>query len=274
MHLPERSPSLREAVALGLLQGPSELLPISSSAHLSLVPWLAGWRYGELDGEERKPFEIALHAGAGLALALALRRELSETARESRGRKLLPWALALTPPALLGLILRGPIARHLAGPRSIATGLFLGAVAMTAADLQTPPAGTRGIDDFGAMDGLALGIAQALALAPGVSRNGATLAAARARGYGRSESQSLSWRAGLPVILGASGLEATRLAARRGLRARGATLALGAATAAASTQAFTGSRGERALRPRSLMPYSVYRCALAALVVVRLRRAQ
>jgi undecaprenyl-diphosphatase len=273
MHLPERSPSPREAVALGLLQGPSELLPISSSAHLSLVPWLAGWRYGELDGEERKPFEIALHAGAGLALALALRDELGETARESRGRKLLPWVLALAPPALLGLILRGPIERHLAGPRSIAAGLLLGAVAMATADLQTPPAGTRGIDDFGAMDGLALGVAQALALAPGVSRNGATLAAARARGYGRSEAQSLSWRAGLPVILGASGLEATRLA-RRGLHARGSTLALGAAAAAASTRAFAGSRGERALQPRSLVPHSAYRCALAALVVVRLRRAQ
>ena len=70
-----RSP-LRHAVALGLLQGPTELLPVSSSAHTTLIPWLAGWPYAELDAELRKSFEVALHAGAGLALAIDLRAEL------------------------------------------------------------------------------------------------------------------------------------------------------------------------------------------------------
>ena len=67
---------LRHAVALGLLQGPAELLPVSSSAHTELLPWLARWPYTRLDGEARKSFEVALHAGAALALAIHMRREL------------------------------------------------------------------------------------------------------------------------------------------------------------------------------------------------------
>ncbi len=273
MHPPERDPSLIEAVALGLLQGPSELLPVSSSAHMSLVPSLAGWRYGELDGQRHKSFEIAVHAGAGLALALALRGELEETVRELTVARSAAWTAALIPPAVLGLLLRGPIERRLAGPRGIVVGLAIGSLAMAWADSREPPSGSRSVDDFGALDGLALGLAQALALAPGISRNGATLAAARARGYGRREAQALSWRAGLPVILGVSALESARLL-RGGLRGHGGTLALGAAAAFVSTRAVAGPRGARALRGRALAPYSVYRCVLGAAVVVRLRRAQ
>ena len=70
--------SIREAVALGALQGPTELLPVSSSAHTTLIPWLAGWSYAELDPELRKSFEVALHAGAGAALAIDMRAELIE----------------------------------------------------------------------------------------------------------------------------------------------------------------------------------------------------
>jgi len=80
--------ALRHAIALGLLQGPSELLPISSSAHTSVIPWLAGWPYGELDGELRKSFEVALHAGAGLALAIDMRGELIREASSVDGRRL------------------------------------------------------------------------------------------------------------------------------------------------------------------------------------------
>ena len=73
---------LRHAVALGLMQGPTELLPISSSGHTALIPWLAGWSsYTELDPALRKSFEVALHAGAGAALAIDMRTELIEAAR-------------------------------------------------------------------------------------------------------------------------------------------------------------------------------------------------
>ena len=68
----DRIPS-RRALALGLVQGPSELLPVSSSAHLILVPWLAGWDWDELDPEVRKSFEVALHAWAEAALLIVQR---------------------------------------------------------------------------------------------------------------------------------------------------------------------------------------------------------
>ena len=74
-------------LALGLLQGPTELLPVSSSAHTALLPWLAGWPYAALDGERRKAFEVALHAGAGLALALDMRGELARAAGELDARR-------------------------------------------------------------------------------------------------------------------------------------------------------------------------------------------
>src|SRR5271156_2432034 len=96
---PEEALPLRHALALGLLQGPAELLPVSSSAHTTLIPWLAGWPYARLDGERRKSFEVALHAGAGAALAIHMRRELLRDAARLDRRRAGVAALALAPPA-------------------------------------------------------------------------------------------------------------------------------------------------------------------------------
>ena len=137
-----RRARLRHAVALGLLQGPTELLPVSSSAHTTLIPWLAGWPYADLDPELRKSFEVALHAGAAAALAIDMRTELIEAARTLDRRRAAAIALSLAPPALAGYVLERPIERHLGGPRSIAVGLIAGAAAMALADLR-PGAGGR-----------------------------------------------------------------------------------------------------------------------------------
>jgi len=209
---PGRQPlPLRHALVLGLAQGPTELLPVSSSGHTSLIPWLCGWSYDALEPESRKAFEVALHAGAGLALAVAMRAELAEAAARIDRRRAGLFAFSLGPPALAGLVLRGPIERRLGGPRSIAAGLFAGAAAMALADAG-PSAGTRRLAQAGPSDGLALGVAQVLALIPGVSRSGATLTAARVCGFGRRDAQTLSWHAALPVIAGASALEVLRIA--------------------------------------------------------------
>ena len=77
---------LRHAVILGLLHGPTELLPISSSAHTTLVPWLAGWPYEELDPRLRKSFEVALHAGTAAALLLRPPVESWRSTREGDRR--------------------------------------------------------------------------------------------------------------------------------------------------------------------------------------------
>ncbi|MEA2471758.1 MAG: undecaprenyl-diphosphatase, partial [Thermoleophilaceae bacterium] len=88
---------LRQAVGLGLMQGPAELLPVSSSGHLVLVPALLGWSYVELDDELRKSFEVALHAGTALALLIALRHEVDEVLRDLDGARLLRHALSFVP---------------------------------------------------------------------------------------------------------------------------------------------------------------------------------
>jgi undecaprenyl-diphosphatase len=253
---------LRQAVALGLLHGPTELLPISSSAHTALLGRLAGWSE-ELDPETTKTLEVALHAGAALALALALRSELAGELRRLDRRRLEVLMLSLAPPALVGYTLEGPIQRRLGGPRTIAFGLLAGGLAMAVADLRG--ARTRSASDAGPCDGLALGLAQALALIPGISRNGATLTAARARGFTREDSQALSWRVALPVLLGATALKSRRLTQRGVPPGLAAPLAAGTGAAFLSTLACAPLISPHR-RARSLLPFALYRAALAAVV--------
>jgi undecaprenyl-diphosphatase len=264
--------ALRHAAALGFVQGPTELLPVSSSAHTTLIPLLLGWPYATLDGELRKSFEVALHAGAGAALAIDMRGELVAAARELDRRRVVTVVLSLAPAAIAGLALGPAIERRLGGPCSIAAGLAGGGIAMAVADARQGPGG-RSHDEAGAADGLALGVAQAVALVPGVSRYGATLTAARARGFARADSRSLSWHAALPVMLGASALKGLQLTRDR--LPSGTAIALGAGAGSAFVSTLLSARllRRRARAPRSLLPYSLYRCLLAALVVAR-QRAQ
>jgi undecaprenyl-diphosphatase len=251
--------TLGHALLLGLVQGPTEVLPVSSSAHIALLPRLAGWPHARLDVELRNSLEVALHAGTAAALPIALRRELGQALRELDGRALASMALALVPPALVGYLLEQRLERRLSSPRTLATGLVLGGAAMAWADAR--PA-TRNLADLGPRDGLALGLAQALALLPGVSRNGAVLTAARARGFAREEAHALSWRAGLPVIAGAAGLKVSRHAQRGAPSDALPALAVGAGAAFLSTLACAplirpGRRG------RALWPFALYRVGLA-----------
>ena len=170
------------ALALGAIQGPTELLPVSSSAHISLVPWLAGWRWLELDPEARKSFEVALHAGTAAALLVGLRREIARELAAFDQRRAAVVGLSFLPPAVAGLTLERRIEARGGTPAVTAAGLALGAVAMVISD-RAPQA--RGSGEASPADGLWLGLAQAAALWPGVSRNGATLTAARP---GRSRS--------------------------------------------------------------------------------------
>jgi len=258
-------------VALGLLQGPTELLPVSSSGHTTLIPWLAGWSYTALDGDVRKTFEVALHAGGGAALAIDMRRELWERTRSAGPAQVLALGLSLLPAAIVGVALREPIERRLGGPRSIAAGLLAGSIAMTLAD--AGPAGEeRSFDQLGPLDGLVVGLAQAAALMPGVSRNGATLAAARARGFSRPGSQAISWAAAFPVIVGASLLKGRRLSSRTGGREARTALAAGALSSFLSTLASARLMRRARRDGLRLLPFALYRCLLAGLVVIRLRR--
>jgi len=258
----------RRAAILGLIQGPAELLPISSSAHLTLVPWLRGWKLDELEAEDRKSFEVAVHGGAAAALLIGQRRRIAEELRQFDARRALVVGLSFGPPAVVGYALERPIERRLGGPLPTAVGLIAGSAAMVLADRRPQ---RRGPGEAGAPDGLALGLAQAAALAPGVSRNGATLAAARCRGFTREHANLLSRTVALPVILGAACLKAIRLR-RRGTDERlREAIATGTATAFASTLA-SQRLIELVERDRALWPYAAYRAALAAVVLARLWR--
>jgi undecaprenyl-diphosphatase len=264
--MPRRSElPLRHAVVLGLLHGPAELLPISSSGHVTLVPWLLRWPYATLDAELRKSFEVALHAGTAAALLVALRREVVEAAGGLDRRRIALIVLSFLPPAACATVLERPIERRLGTPPTIAAGLLAGSAAMLLAD-GAPRQRRR--EEAAALDALCLGVAQACALVPGVSRNGATLVAARLRGFGREDANALSRHVALPIIAGATGLKSVRLA-RRGLPAGTAgAFAAGIAAAFASTLASTWII-RQVERDRSLKPYAAYRCGLAMVVLVR-----
>ncbi len=270
MSSPTERPGIKlsEALALGALHGPAELMPISSSGHVALVPWLLNWDYSRADPDVRKAFEVALHAGTAAALLITMRREVAQTVTAMTGARAGWLVLASAPAALVGLVLEGPIERRLGTPGTIAAGMIGGALAMALAD-RTPQ--ERSADDAGLIDALWLGVAQACALYPGVSRNGATLTAGRLLRFDRGDANRLSWSLALPVIGGATGLKSLRLL-RRGLPAGTApAFAAGAGVAFAST--LLSSRLVRqVVHERSLAPYWGYRLALGTVALARAAR--
>ncbi len=256
------------AIALGIVQGPAELLPVSSSAHIVLIPWLAGWDWDEIDPELRKSFEVALHTGAAAALLIGQRRVIVEELRQVDARRVVFLGLSFLPAAVVGYALERQIEQRLGGPRATAYGLLAGAAAMLAADTRPQ---RRGRGDATLADGLALGVAQAAALAPGVSRNGVTLAAARWRRFSRDQANLLSRTIALPIIVGATALKGTRLARRGTTPGLRRSLALGVAASFASTLASQRLIG-LVERDRALWPYAAYRAGLAAAVLRRLSK--
>jgi undecaprenyl-diphosphatase len=261
---------LGRALALGLMHGPAELLPISSSGHIELIPWLLGWEGVSPDPDVRKAFEVALHAGTAAALVVMLRDEVIEAAREVSVDSAAIVALSLLPPVIVGFALERPIERFLGKPGTIAVGLMAGGAALVWADREPQE---RQFDGATPLDGLWLGIAQACALFPGVSRNGATLTAARLRRFARADAERLSRHVALPVIGGATFLKCLRLWQRGLPEGAGAAFAVGVVASFAST---LGSTPLIALveRDRPLAPFAAYRIALGSVALGKLRRAR
>jgi undecaprenyl-diphosphatase len=257
------------AVLLGALHGPAELVPVSSSAHVALVPWLLGWQR-ELDPARRKELEVLLHAGTGIALGWVLRREALGALRRLDARRVVLHLLALGIPSAVGLALEEEIEVRLGTPEAAAAGLAAGALLLLAADAL--PEGSRTAVGAGQVDGLVLGLAQAAALAPGVSRRGATLAAARIRGYSRGEAGSLSWEVALPVLAAATALKGRRVLAHPPAREVRGALGAGAVASAAST--LLAAPLLRAVERGPWWPFAAERLGLAALTVARSRRCR
>jgi undecaprenyl-diphosphatase len=262
--------SAGQAALLGLIHGPAELLPVSSSAHVALVPQIAGWPYAALPGDVRKAFEVALHTGTLAGLVWLVPRPPARRA-----------LLATLPAAVVGFTLERPIEQRLGGVRATAAGLLAGSVLLLIADARGPGGGGgaagaaadraagRAADDAGDRDAIVLGLAQALALWPGVSRLGMTVAAARLLGFERGAAFALGREVGLPVVAGATGLKGWRLA-RGGLpRELRVPFAAGAVAAAAATLAAAPLR-----RATAIAPLAAERAALAVAALARLRRSR
>jgi undecaprenyl-diphosphatase len=261
MRSPTSELTIGQALALSALQGPTELLPISSSAHTIAAARLLGSSWDELDAELRKSFEVALHAGT--ALALITGRRIS--ARLDRHTALLT-AAACVPPAIAGYTFEREIEARLGTPATIAGALLAGSAAMILAD--RAPA-RRSWREAALLDGLWLGVAQAFALVPGVSRAGATLSTARLLGFRSPDANRLSEQVGLPVLAGACLLKAIRLWRRRPEARWVPVLLVGVGGSFVSTSACAG-RVPRHESSARLLPYAVYRLALAGVILMRL----
>ncbi len=247
-----------QAAALGALQGPTELLPVSSSGHLVLLPALLRWDYVELDPELRKSFEVALHAGTALALLVGLRREVAEVVSELDGGRIARHLMEMVPAAAAAFLFERRIEERAGSGRTVAAAQVAGGAALGLADLR-PARRTR--SSAGVRDGAIVGLAQATALVPGVSRNGATLTAARLLEFERAAANQISRHAALPIILAAAGLKGFRLA-RRGLpRGVAVPFAIGSLASFGSTLASSRLVG-RMDRARTYAPFAAYRVAL------------
>ena len=201
-----------QALVLGIVQGLTELLPISSSGHLILVPWGADWTYLEENDRFNQTFDVALHLGTLVAVAAyfwddvvrLVRAWLGSVARrriDSADERIAWFVLVATIPAgAVGLLGEDAIADRLGEPWQIAILLAAGAVLLLAAD-RAPQ--ERAMGDLSLKQAVLMGLAQALALAPGVSRSGITITAGRLMRLDRDGAARFSFLLLLPTVLGA-----------------------------------------------------------------------
>jgi len=244
-----------QVAALGVVQGVAEVVPVSSSAQLVLVPWLLGWQ----QPTDRTTFAAGLHAGSCLGMTWALRRDLLAL----DGRSLAVIAAVTVPAAAAGLLAADAVEQRLGRPPQLPALLAGAGLLLWWADAR------GGERQVGGREAAYAGLAQVVALVPGVSRSGATLTALRLAGVDREAAQRFTLLLSLPVTAGAAVLTLARtprarLAPAVRLLAPGA---LTAAVAAATTVPALDARGAAVVRGAAL-----YRLALAAVTARQLHR--
>ncbi len=268
-----------QALALGIVQGVTEFLPISSSAHLILVPWLLGWP------EPGLAFNVALHLGTLSAVLVYFYRDLLTIARAwltglAQRRPLgspearIGWAVLIgsVPAGVVGVLLNDAIDQyfHSGGGGVFAIGLTaVLLIGLGAALWLAERAGrrTRSLTEVGLRDGFLVGVAQALALLPGVSRSGGTIAAGLLLGFQRAAAARFSFILGIPAIVGAGMLETMHLL-RTGLPASERTLFVVGMAASAVTGFLAIAFLLRFLQRRSTGVFVLYRFLLGAFILV------
>ncbi len=264
--------TLFQALALGLIQGLTEFLPISSSAHLILTSWLLGWP------DQGLAFDMAANSGSLLAVLAYLRGDLRRLA--VAGRSLLPgaaapsdpaqvrllWAIlvATVPVALAGLLAQDLLAAQARGPLLIGATSILFGLLLGWADRSR--IGRRDLGALGLKAAMAVGLAQVLALIPGTSRSGVTITAGLFLGLSREQAARFAFLLAVPVGLLVAAKQALDLGAAPAPAASWGHLALGFAAAGASAYLAIGWLLAW-LRRQSLQPFVIYRVILGLLIL-------
>jgi undecaprenyl-diphosphatase len=265
------------AAILGIIQGLTEFLPISSSAHLLLVPWFLGWNPEGMD------FDVALHVGTALSVIaffwkdwILLAREtiigIKEKAPFGNSQRRLAWFLVVgTIPALiLGLSFEKRIEAQLRSPLITVFTLAIFGLLLLYAEKKSRQ--NRTIENYTWMDSISIGFSQAIALIPGVSRSGITISTAMLRDSDRTNAARFSFLLSTPVIVGAGLLKGLHLAKAVLHPVIGAApiqwTVLGVGTLTAALTGFLCIKFFLSyLRSRSFLPFAIYRFFLAGLVL-------
>jgi undecaprenyl-diphosphatase len=256
--------TLLQAVVYGLVQGFGEFLPISSSAHLVLVPWFFGW------SDPGLTFDIALHVGTLIAVVAYFWKDWwrliikgFSQARSGEGRLFWYLVIATIPGGIGGLLLEKKAETVFRAPLLIAFMLI--AMGLCLYGIDRFSARRKGLESLSLSTSLAIGISQVLAIIPGVSRSGVTMTTGLAVGLTRESAARFSFLLSTPVILGAALVKIPHLLSNP-------AAITGNFVVAVVVSCITGllSIGFllRYLATRSFLPFVVYRVLLAALVVV------
>jgi undecaprenyl-diphosphatase len=253
--------SVFQAIILGIVQGLTEFLPVSSSAHLILVPWLLKWQE-----DPGLAFDVVLHLGTLLALLVFYWREWLEmvlslfNGDRVRRRLLFLLIIASVPGALIGVLLEKQAETIFRSPLLIASTMATLGLFLWAADAIGSK--KRKIGDLTLLDALLIGLSQALAIIPGVSRSGATITTARMLGIERADAANFSFLMATPIIAGAGLLES------RKFFHSGITAQLGWGFAASAVFGLIAIVWLLSyVRTHTYRPFALYRIALAILVV-------
>jgi len=254
-----------QAVVLGVLQGLGEFLPISSSAHLALAPWAFGWP------EPGLPFDVALHVGTLVAVLWYFRREWLALTRVAfvsvragylvgeTGRQLGFLVVGTVPGAAIGYVLQHQAETIFRAPTVTATALIAMGAVLWVVDKRARV--DRNLQGMRWRDAVLIGLAQALAIVPGVSRSGATITAGRALGFDRGGAATFSFLMSMPIIAAAAVLKAPEA-----LRAPDLTPVLAGMVAAAVSGWIAIAALMKYIRLRGFGVFAVYRFALGAAV--------
>ncbi len=253
-----------EAIILGILQGLTEFIPVSSSAHLIIIPWFFGWT-GTVN---TLSFSVALHLGTLISLLLYFRKDWVAIFKTANKKDSLIWHIfiATIPAAAAGLLFHDQI-QQIRSPLLITATLSFVAVLMILVERKKKTSASLCLDRLSRKDALLIGIAQAVALVPGISRSGITIVTGLARGYQRQASARFSFLLGTPIVAGAGAFEAKELILSHNMNFQPAIFLTGIAMSA-----LTGYIAIkfllRFLQNHTLAPFAYYRFLVAFVIII------